>query len=101
MELWGDGITSIDRQRSYFMEECVDVDRKLEAIQLMHKKGFFLDLPPMEGAVQGLKDMRQSGLFLPVICTSPLPNSDYCIEEKMQWVRKHLGEECKSCIHLL
>ncbi len=62
----------------------------LEAIYLA--EGFYRNLPPIDGAVEALREMRSRGHIVK-ICTSPLSRNPYCIPEKMQWVKQFLGEE--------
>lgn len=83
--------STIDRSLSYSMEKCVPAEFEKEATQLFHQKGFFLNLPWMEGAKQALHEMEAAGLQI-FLCTSPIRTSRYCAQEKMEWVRKHLGE---------
>lgn len=40
------------------MEECVPLNYKEEALDIMHAKGFFEMLPPMDGALEALKNME-------------------------------------------
>lgn len=82
----------VDRSISYYMEKCLDADREDECLQLIHSENFFLNLPPMEGAIQAVKEMEAEGLQV-FICTSPLKASMFCAYEKIEWVREHLGEE--------
>jgi len=88
---WG-GRTPIDRTQSYSMEACVPEDRRAEALELYHAEGFFLGLPPMEGAVEAVRTMAARGFRL-LLCTAPVLTSRHCAGEKFEWVRKHLGEE--------
>ena len=61
-----------------------------------YQKGFYKSLPPIEGAIECLKDMEQNCLDFvdPFICSSPQTNSTdiCCHSEKAQWVEEHLGE---------
>lgn len=45
----------------------------------------------MEGAIPALKEMVSEGLSV-LIVTSPILTSFYCAQEKINWVKKHLGE---------
>jgi glycosyltransferase involved in cell wall biosynthesis/5'(3')-deoxyribonucleotidase len=84
---------SIDRTRSFYMEDCVlnPVYREA-AIELVYSQGFFGGLPWMEGAETALKEMKEAGLQVRIV-TSPLRGSKYCAQEKIDWVVTHLGEE--------
>eukprot|EP00599_Poterioochromonas_sp_BG-1_P008745 CAMPEP_0173153570 /NCGR_PEP_ID=MMETSP1105-20130129/12939_1 /TAXON_ID=2985 /ORGANISM="Ochromonas sp., Strain BG-1" /LENGTH=635 /DNA_ID=CAMNT_0014069531 /DNA_START=1 /DNA_END=1908 /DNA_ORIENTATION=- len=90
LEEWK-GKTTVDRSQSYYMEKCVPESYQKEAELLFHQSGFFLNLPWMEGAQQAIQEMKQEGLQV-YLCTSPLVTSKYCAQEKLEWVRIHLGE---------
>ena len=45
----------------------------------------------MPGAMQAVREMEDSG-FKVIICTSPILTSKYCIQEKLNWIRTHMGE---------
>jgi len=87
---FGHDPSKIDRTKSYSMEECVVPELSNAAIQVMSQPGFFKDLPPMEGAVKAVEEMVESG-FSVLICTSPLPCNPTCPQDKIDWVRRHLG----------
>lgn len=64
-----------------------------ETIQEIYfAQGFFRDLPPIPGAIEALNEMRKAG-FIVKICTSPISEYKYCVEEKHAWVEKHLGRD--------
>jgi 5'-nucleotidase len=84
--------SSIDRQASYAMESCVPPELKEEARMVFHEQGFFSRLPPMEGGLRALAEMREAGLNV-LLCTSPVLTSRYCAAEKFEWVERHLGTE--------
>eukprot|EP00403_Amphidinium_massartii_P035295 CAMPEP_0178439866 /NCGR_PEP_ID=MMETSP0689_2-20121128/36418_1 /TAXON_ID=160604 /ORGANISM="Amphidinium massartii, Strain CS-259" /LENGTH=661 /DNA_ID=CAMNT_0020062491 /DNA_START=104 /DNA_END=2086 /DNA_ORIENTATION=+ len=86
---WGDR-PLVDRA-SYQIEKCVPPQFMQEAVQLFCSKGFFTNLPPMEGGIEALKEMAASG-FEVFLCSSPLADSRYSAQEKWEWVREHLGD---------
>lgn len=59
---------------------------------VMKQPGFFRSLAPVVHAIEALREMVAEGheVFL---VTSPLSNSDHCIPEKIEWVKRHLGED--------
>jgi 5'-nucleotidase len=89
-ERYGHDPSKIDRAKSYSMEDCVSPELRSAAIAVMSQPGFFRDLPPMEGAVKAVEEMIERG-FSVQICTSPLPCNPTCPQDKIEWVRKHLG----------
>lgn len=63
-----------------------------EAHDLLHdiaeKKGFFLNLEPMEGAKEMLELAKDLTGNLPNILTAPV-DSEYSAKEKIQWMKNH------------
>jgi 5'-nucleotidase len=87
---YGHDPSAIDRSKSYSMEDCVKPELRKAALAVMSQPGFFRDLPPMEGAVKAVEEMIERG-FSVLICTSPLPCNPTCPQDKIEWVRTHLG----------
>jgi 5'-nucleotidase len=61
-------------------------------MEIMAEPGFFLDMKPIDGAIEAVKAMASSGHEL-FICTSPLDDYRFCVPEKSAWVEKYLGPE--------
>jgi len=74
------------------MENCVPSEFKEGALAVFHEKGFFANLPPMDGGLSALSEMRDAGLNV-LLCTAPVLTSAYCVAEKFEWVQRHLGSE--------
>ncbi|KAM4890314.1 5'(3')-deoxyribonucleotidase, cytosolic type isoform 2-T2 [Sylvia borin] len=55
--------------------------------------GFFLDLDPVPGALEAVREMLHMQDTEVFICTSPLRKYEHCVVEKYKWVEKHLGPE--------
>ncbi len=55
-------------------------------------KGFYLGLPPIEGSLKALSELAARGDEV-YICTSPLLRNAFCIQEKYEWIIKHLGKD--------
>jgi 5'-nucleotidase len=53
-------------------------------------EGFFRSLPPIDGAVQAVKEMVAEGIDVR-ICTHPIQAYRNCVGEKYEWVERHLG----------
>ncbi|XP_063286753.1 5'(3')-deoxyribonucleotidase, mitochondrial isoform X1 [Pelobates fuscus] len=64
-----------------------------KALSIWEAKNFFLDLDPIEGAVEAVKEMSKLTNTDVFICTSPIKRYQYCPYEKYAWVDKHLGHE--------
>lgn len=97
-EIWHDREV-VNRDKSYFMEECVGAkEYAQEVVDIYHQKGFFASLPPMEGSIEALKSMKNKYKFEICLCTTPIWSSQHCLQEKSDWVKKHLGVEWLSRI---
>ncbi|XP_077173170.1 5'(3')-deoxyribonucleotidase, mitochondrial [Paroedura picta] len=84
-----------DRRGFWVSEQYGKLQPELneKAISIWESKNFFLDLDPLPGAVEAVKQManlEKTDLF---ICTSPIKKYRYCPYEKYAWVEKHLGQE--------
>lgn len=55
--------------------------------------GFFLDLEPIPGAVEAMREMNNMQDTEVFICSSPLLKYEHCVGEKYRWVEKHLGPQ--------
>lgn len=58
---------------------------------ILTEPGFFLNMEPMEGAVDALNELRARG-FDVLICSKPLDEHPNCTQEKKGWVERVLGE---------
>jgi 5'-nucleotidase len=85
------GDSSIDRSKSYYMEDCVPPELREQALRTMNQPGFFRSLPPMAGAVEAVHALAAAGFSL-YVCTSPLPDNRTCCQDKLDWVKEHLGD---------
>ncbi|MBI5138977.1 MAG: 5'-3'-deoxyribonucleotidase [Candidatus Vogelbacteria bacterium] len=59
---------------------------------LANRPGFFRNLKPIEGAIQGIRQLASEGREV-FICTAPLKEWQNCVAEKYEWVEKYLGPE--------
>lgn len=58
-------------------------------------KGFYLDLKPIPGAIEGFKFLEKH--FEVYIATRPSYKNVHCYSEKREWVENYLGlETCKN-----
>jgi 5'-nucleotidase len=97
---WGER-TAIDRTASYYMERCIPEDAvsQADAQCLMLSAGFFRGLAPIPGAIRAAKAMRAAGYEV-FLCTNPLAHSRHCVQEKLDWVGEHLGDEWRDRVIL-
>uniref|UniRef100_A0A1A8JJJ6 5', 3'-nucleotidase, cytosolic n=1 Tax=Nothobranchius kuhntae TaxID=321403 RepID=A0A1A8JJJ6_NOTKU len=64
-----------------------------KAISIWESKGFFMDLEPLPGGVEAVKEMAKMDDTDVFICTSPIKHYQHCPYEKYAWVEKHLGHD--------
>lgn len=64
-----------------------------KAISIWESKGFFIDLDPLPGGVEAVKEMAEMNDTDVFICTSPIKHYKHCPHEKYAWVEKHLGHD--------
>lgn len=62
----------------------------IEAIAL--EPGFFENLKPIPGAIEAVRALAAAGHDVR-ICTSPKKIHTYCVPEKYNWIKEHLGQE--------
>jgi 5'(3')-deoxyribonucleotidase len=58
-------------------------------------RGFFAGLRPMAGAVRALLEMEAEGIHVRLV-TDPVLASRFCLQEKVEWIRRYLGERWVS-----
>jgi 5'-nucleotidase len=54
--------------------------------------GFFRNLQPMPGAIDGVRQIVALGHDIR-ICTAPLTDYTYCVPEKYEWIDRYLGRK--------
>ncbi|XP_055992707.1 5'(3')-deoxyribonucleotidase, mitochondrial [Sorex fumeus] len=64
-----------------------------KAMSIWQSENFFLDLDPLPGAIEAVKEMASLENTHVLICTSPIKMYKYCPYEKYAWVEKHLGTD--------
>ncbi len=55
----------------------------------VEQEGWFLDLPEIEGAVEGMDRLIEFARVW--ICTKPLESNPWCRDEKAKWIRQKMG----------
>ena len=69
------------------------IDRRHRKLARTHvnRTRWFLDLPVIEGAIEGMNELAEHGNVW--IATKPLEANYTCRDDKAAWVRRHMGEE--------
>uniref|UniRef100_A0A8C5WDV6 5',3'-nucleotidase, mitochondrial n=1 Tax=Leptobrachium leishanense TaxID=445787 RepID=A0A8C5WDV6_9ANUR len=92
----GEPFIELEDRRGFWVSEQYENRKpglREKAISIWEAKDFFLDLDPIEGAVEAVKEMARLSNTDVFICTSPIKRYEYCPYEKYAWVEKHLGHE--------
>lgn len=87
-------VIPLDREcTSFYVEEAYsDICSKEEADDIFHTEGFFFELDPLPGAIEGVKQMMACPGVYVALCTAPT-TSKHCWQEKADWVEMYLGKE--------
>lgn len=78
------------KQTTYPLEDHYPPDLLGELKAIYTAEGFFRSLPPIEGAIQAVREMVAEGIDVR-ICTHPIQAYRNCVGEKYEWVERHLG----------
>jgi 5'(3')-deoxyribonucleotidase len=85
----GDSFEWVNSQ--YFMvaeNEGLKVDNDY-FVEVLHRQGTFLKLEPAPGYVEVMKKLIKDGHEVRIL-THPQWTSSYCLNEKIDWIKKHL-----------
>ena len=78
------------KQSTYPLEDHYPPELLGELKAIYTAEGFFRSLPPIEGAIQAVREMVAEGIDVR-ICTYPIQAYRNCVGEKYEWVERHLG----------
>uniref|UniRef100_A0A670Y3X8 5',3'-nucleotidase, mitochondrial n=1 Tax=Pseudonaja textilis TaxID=8673 RepID=A0A670Y3X8_PSETE len=87
---------ALDERRGFWVSEQygkLQPGLSEKAISIWESKNFFMELNPLPGAVEALKEMAELEATEVFICTSPIKKYRYCPYEKFAWIEKHFGHE--------
>lgn len=88
-----------ENRTSFYAEHDYGSEYRQAIIDIMHQEGFFLELEPIPGAIEGVNALMDAGHHV-MMCTSPLArvhtdkDKQYearCAREKYEWIDRHLG----------
>lgn len=86
----------LEERRGFFAREqyrALRPDLADKVASVYEAPGFFLNLEPIPGALEAMREMNDMQDTEVFICTSPLLKYDHCVREKYGWVEKHLGPQ--------
>jgi 5'-nucleotidase len=78
-----------DRRSFYLYDEYPDREK---VKYILDAPGFFRNLPPIEGAIDAVKEMSTMDGVQVFLCTTPMIKNYRCSTvEKYEWVEEHMG----------
>ncbi|XP_023507824.1 5'(3')-deoxyribonucleotidase, cytosolic type [Equus caballus] len=92
----GEPHVPLDERRGSLASEqyrALRPDLEEKVVSVFEAPGFFLDLEPIPGALEAMREMNDMQDTEVFICTSPPEKYDYSVYEKYCWVEKHLGPQ--------
>ncbi|XP_005998305.1 5'(3')-deoxyribonucleotidase, mitochondrial [Latimeria chalumnae] len=84
-----------DRKGFSVREQYSTIKEELgpKVTSVYESENFFLELDPIPGAVEAVKEMVNMKNTEVFICTSPLKCYEHCVLQKYCWVEKHFGAQ--------
>jgi len=82
----------LEQRTSFYVKEQYPNELQPLVEEIYLAKGFYLNLPPIEGSLEALSELASRGDEI-YICTSPLLSNPFCVQEKYDWVINHLGKD--------
>ncbi len=82
----------LDKRVNFEVYEDYPAEIKESLVAIYCAPDFFVSLPPVPGGIEALQTMHEKGHSV-YICTAPVTRTDTCIQEKVDWVSKHLGKD--------
>jgi 5'-nucleotidase len=79
-------------QFSWKNEEAFPEEARDAIEEIVLEPGFFANLQPIDGAIAAVRALAAAGHDVR-ICTAPKKIHTYCVPEKYNWVKEHLGQE--------
>lgn len=82
----------LGERRHFYLRDDIAPAYHAQLYALYAAEGFFINLPPVAGAIAAAKRLLAAGNDVR-ICTSPIHDYRYCVIEKFDWIVRYLGEE--------
>lgn len=75
---------------NYWIEDSFPKEYHQAMHDVIASEGFFLHMLPKPGALEAIQELVEEN-YKVKLCTTPHPESIYCIDEKKKWVDQYLG----------
>jgi 5'-nucleotidase len=85
------------KRRSFLVSDDYPLAEREYVEAIYHRPGFYRELPPMPGSADALRTLLKLGHDV-VICTTPLAGLTGCVEEKYEWIERHLGVDFTTAL---
>ena len=92
LELYPDICLRPDDEAPYIEDLTLNERDRQLVLDLQYTRGHFLNMPPVEGAVEGWQALIELG-YHPQIASAPLSKNYWCIQEKLGWIDQYLGPQ--------
>ncbi len=94
----GEPVLDMETERKYFYMQQNYYEKfgeiaKDRVKEIQESEGFFENLPPIRGSIQGVLKLDSHPRVDVLICTSPLTEYKFVLREKYAWIERHLGRE--------
>lgn len=92
----GEPHVPLEQRRGFLASEqyrALRPDLEEKVASVYEAPGFFLNLEPIPGALDALREMNAMQDTEVFICTTPLRKYDHCVVEKYRWVEQNLGPQ--------
>lgn len=78
-------------QLSFGIMDNLPPDDRQGILDIMNKERFYAELEPIPGSVEAVRQMVEDGHTV-FIVTSPWIGNVSCLQDKQDWVEKHIGK---------
>lgn len=80
-----------ENRKTFHIESSYPKELADKIVDIFHEPGYFRSLQPIEGAIDALHMLDGKGYKI-FLCTAPLTNAHGSMQEKVDWVKEHLGK---------
>jgi 5'-nucleotidase len=82
----------VEERTTFYSSRQYPEEHQPKVWKIMQQPGFFIDLPPIEGGIDTVKQIAASG-FEVFFCSSPLISNPSGASDKYEWINKHFGKK--------
>src|SRR4030095_958039 len=83
----------LEERKGFYIRDQYPQEYKQIIQDIYHSPGFYRNLPPIDGALDAMKEIRQQYEYV-FLCSSPMiPAYQNCVLEKYHWVLDKLGND--------